>query len=60
MNLVRLPRNSVEHVHGDKIIPSTNVMETMLYLFKKHPRKMIVPCIKLTLRKIGLIGDKDG
>lgn len=59
VEIKRIPRDSVEHVYEEKDNPASSVADSLLYLLKKHPKEMLIPCIKLTLRKIGLIGDKN-
>jgi len=52
VKIIRLPRDSVEHVYPEKKRPAIKELSVLLYLLRRHPRQMIIPAFKLIFRKI--------
>ena len=52
VKIIRLPRDSVKHLYPEKKRPAMKELEVLFYLFRRHPKQMIIPAFKLILRKI--------
>lgn len=52
VKIIRLPRDSVEHVYPEKKRPAMKELGVLLYLLRRHPRQMLIPAFKLIFRKI--------
>lgn len=52
VKIVRLPRDSVEHIYPEKERPAMKELGVLLYLLRRHPRQMFAPAFKLIFRKI--------
>lgn len=50
--IIRLPRQSVEHVEHPRPAYHKTHLKWLWYLWRRHPRQMTVPAIKLAIRKM--------
>jgi GT2 family glycosyltransferase len=52
VKIVRIPRESVKHFHQEKVRPPLDELNSLWYLFRRHPKEIVIPAFKVIISKI--------